>query len=70
LAAVFFMIVVPTVTCPSEAMATRPFWRTQTTVVERHSSPGRIENEDTAFRILIREAVAVHSDVKWNRWRI
>ena len=36
-AAVCFMTVVPSVTWPSEAIATRPPWRTQTTVVECHS---------------------------------
>jgi hypothetical protein len=33
-AAVCFMTVVPSVTWPSEAIATLPSWRTQTTVVE------------------------------------
>ena len=37
LAAVCFMTVVPSVTCPSEAIATLPPWRTQRTVVECHS---------------------------------
>ena len=32
------MIVVPSVTWPSEAIATRPLWRTQTTVVACHFS--------------------------------
>ena len=35
-AAPCFMTVVPSVTCPSEAMATFPLWRTHTTVVDRH----------------------------------
>ena len=35
-AAVCFITVVPSVTWPSEAMATLPLWRTQTTVVECH----------------------------------
>ena len=42
LAAVFFMIVVPSVTCPSDAIATLPLSRTQTIVVECHFSPGFI----------------------------
>ena len=33
-AAVCFITVVPSVTWPSDAIATRPLWRTQTTVVE------------------------------------
>ena len=37
-AAVCFMTVVPSVTCPSDAIATLPPWRTQTTVVECHCS--------------------------------
>ena len=39
---VFFMIVVPRVTCPSDAIATLPLCRTQTIVVECHFSPGFI----------------------------
>src|SRR5512143_3855877 len=42
LAAVFFMMVVPSVTWPSEAIATRSPCRTQMTVVECHFSPGFI----------------------------
>ena len=40
LAAVCFMTVVPSVTWPSEAIATLPPWRTQRTVVECHFSIG------------------------------